>query len=109
LEILKWGQVSGYDLDITLNWNTIQHVASNGHIEVVKYLRLIRIEWDERTCINAARTGRSFMGLYEKWPKESLHKNTKKTIVKMMNVVNDKIGPYIEEHLLVGTRRRGMV
>ena len=40
--------------------------------------------------------------------RESTQKH-KKEDSKMMNVVNDKIGPYIEEHLLVGTRRRGMV
>ena len=35
--------------------------------------------------------GRSFKGLYEKWPEEGLHKNTKTTIENMMNVVNTKI------------------
>ena len=49
--------------------------------------------------------GRSFKGLYHNWPENGLHKNTRKTIEKMMNVVNNKIGKYIEEHLLLGCKK----
>ena len=50
--------------------------------------------------------GRSFPGLYDKWPgKKKLHSNTRQTLEKMMNVVNSKIGKYIEEHLLVGYKK----
>lgn len=50
LEILIWGEDSGYELDIILNTDVIiAQTALNGHLEVVEYLRKLDIEWDELT------------------------------------------------------------
>ena len=57
LEILKWGQDSGYELDDLLGREEIADAALNEHLGVVKYLRLLGIEWDKRTCENAAKNG----------------------------------------------------
>ncbi len=39
--------------------------------------------------------------VYDKWPE----KITRPTLEKMMNVVNNKMGKYIEEHLLLGCKK----
>ncbi len=57
LEILKWGQDSVYELDDLLEREDIADAALNGHLGVVKYLRLLGSEWDRRTCENAAEKG----------------------------------------------------
>jgi len=57
LEVLKWGQSSGYELDTMLEMGDIADVARNGHLEVVKYLRQLGISWDEETCAAAAEGG----------------------------------------------------
>ena len=58
LEILKWGEDSGYELKNMLNSDTIiEHVMLNGHLEVVKYLRSLVIPWDRWTCANVALNG----------------------------------------------------
>jgi hypothetical protein len=57
MEVLKWGQDSGYELDDLLGREEIADAALNGHLGVVKYLRLLGIEWDKRTCENAAKNG----------------------------------------------------
>ena len=49
--------------------------------------------------------GRCFKGLYDKWPEKSLNSKTRPTLEKMMNVVNTKIGKYIDEHLLLGYKK----
>jgi len=69
LEILIWGEESGYELKKLLgyrvnsvhaprkNQNIIAYAASNGHLNVVKYMRKLGIAWDERTCRFAAMNG----------------------------------------------------
>ena len=57
VEILIWGEDSSYELDTMLTCNTIADAALNGHLEVVKYLRLLDIPWDEETCAYAALNG----------------------------------------------------
>ena len=57
LEILKWGADSGYELNTILDKDTIANAAMNGHIEVVKHLRTVGIEWDSDTCAYAAMNG----------------------------------------------------
>ena len=57
LEILKWGADSGYELNTILDKDTIANAAMNGHIEVVKHLRTVGIEWDSDTCAYAALNG----------------------------------------------------
>jgi hypothetical protein len=57
LEVLKWGQGSGYELESMLDKGDISCVAKNGHLEVVKYLREIGVSWDENTCAGAANGG----------------------------------------------------
>ena len=54
LEILIWGEESGYDLKHLLGERTMSKAALNGHLEVVKYLRQLDILWDRWTCRNAA-------------------------------------------------------
>jgi len=49
--------------------------------------------------------GRSFPGLYEKWPAKNLHSNTRRTLEKMMNMVNHNICKFIEEPLLAGYKK----
>ena len=61
LELLQWGQDSGYELnnilDNMLNEDAIADTAACGHLEIVKYLRNLGISWDEETCSNAALNG----------------------------------------------------
>jgi len=57
LEVLKWGQGSGYELDTMLEKEGIADLARNRHLEVVKYLRQLGISWDERICTFAATYG----------------------------------------------------
>ena len=57
LDVLKWGQDSGYELDNMLDENGIANAVLNRHLEVVKYLRKLGISWNERTCSNAAMNG----------------------------------------------------
>jgi len=57
LDVLKWGEESGYELCNILDGKKIADVALNGHLEVVKYLRNLGISWDEDTCSNAAENG----------------------------------------------------
>jgi len=57
LEILVWGVNSGYELNTILDGDTIANAALNGHLEVVKYLRTVSIEWDSDTCAFAAMNG----------------------------------------------------
>ena len=57
VDVLKWGEDSGYKLNILLDQNTIADVASNGHLEVVKYLRKLGVKWDFLTCTFAAENG----------------------------------------------------
>jgi len=57
LEILIWGEDSGYELDTVLKWNIIAHAALNGCLEVVKYLRQLDISWKKDTLANAAMNG----------------------------------------------------
>ena len=54
LEVLKWGQGSGYELNLCWRRATLQ---MHGHLEVVKYLRKLGIPWDQWTCTNAAGGG----------------------------------------------------
>ena len=57
LDILMWGEDSGYELDTMLNCDIIVCAALNGHLEVVKYLRQLDIPWDEDTFRYAALSG----------------------------------------------------
>ena len=57
LDVLKWGEESGYELHKILDNDTIAGAALNGHLEVVKYLRKHSVSWDSRTCSNAAKNG----------------------------------------------------
>ena len=57
LEVLKWGQGSGYELESILDKGDIANVAQNGHLEEVKYLRQLSVLWDEDTCESAAYSG----------------------------------------------------
>jgi hypothetical protein len=57
LEVLQWGQGSGYKLETMSEKGDIADVAWSRHLEVVKYLRQIGISWDEETCANAAAHG----------------------------------------------------
>jgi hypothetical protein len=57
LEVLQWGQGSGYELETMLEKDDIADVVWVGHLEVVKYLRQIGISWDEETCTSAAAHG----------------------------------------------------
>ena len=54
LEVLQWGQGSGYELNLCWRRATLQ---MHGHLEVVKYLRKLGIPWDQWTCTNAAGGG----------------------------------------------------
>jgi hypothetical protein len=54
LDVLQWGHNLGYDIDKMFNKYTIADAALNGHLEVVKYLRKLGIEWDQKSCSNAA-------------------------------------------------------
>jgi hypothetical protein len=56
-DVLKWGEDSGYKMKNLLDQNTIADVASNGHLEMAKYLRQLGIPWDFLTCANAAENG----------------------------------------------------
>ena len=58
LEILTWGEESGYELKKMMKWFTpIADAALNGHLEVVIYLRQLELPWNEQTCRNAAMKG----------------------------------------------------
>ena len=57
LDVLKWGEESGYELDEILDEDDIADVALNGHLEVVKYMRKLGVSWNEDTCSNAAKNG----------------------------------------------------
>ena len=57
VEVLIWGEESGYDLKHLLDENTIAPAALNGHLDVVKYLRQLDILWNEWTCAYAAWNG----------------------------------------------------
>ena len=57
LNVLKWGEESGYELDNFFCEDGIADAALYGHLEVVKYLRMLGISWDERTCESAANSG----------------------------------------------------
>ena len=57
LNVLKWGKDSGYDLKKMLNAEAIAMAAWHGHLEVVQYLRMLDISWDELTCAHAAFNG----------------------------------------------------
>ena len=57
LDVLKWGDKSGYDLMHLLDEDTIAVAALNGHLEVVQYLRTLGISWNGHTCHNAAKNG----------------------------------------------------
>ena len=57
LKVLKWGQDAGYKLKFVLGQNAIANAALNGHLEVVIYLRKLRIRWNAKTCENAATNG----------------------------------------------------
>ena len=73
LEILIWGEDSGYELKKLLgyrvgsreysihpprnNQNIIAYAARKGHLNVVQYMRKLGIGWDERTCRFAAMNG----------------------------------------------------
>jgi len=57
LNVLEWGETSGYELDNFLDEDGIAVAALNGHLEVVKYLRKLGISWNEDTCSNAAKNG----------------------------------------------------
>ena len=57
LDVLKWGQGSGYELETMLDKSDLSDVAYAGHLEVVKYLRELGLWWDEDTCASAAAGG----------------------------------------------------
>ena len=59
LEVLQWGQSSGYELETMLEKEDIAEAAWYGHLveEVVKYLRKLSISWDEGTCASTAMNG----------------------------------------------------
>jgi hypothetical protein len=57
LDILKWGQSTGYKLETMLDWYIFAIAALNGHLEVMQYLRQLSISWDESMCSNAAFNG----------------------------------------------------
>ena len=57
LEILIWGEESGYELHTILHRYIIARVALKGHFEVVKYLRQLEIPWGASTCSKAAKIG----------------------------------------------------
>jgi len=57
LEILKWGEHSGYKLNTILDCDIMVQAALHGHLEVMKYLRQLGISWNERTCAMAAKNG----------------------------------------------------
>ena len=50
LEILIWGEESGYELHTILHRYIIARVALKGHFEVVKYLRQLGISWNMPLC-----------------------------------------------------------
>jgi len=49
VEVLKWGQDSGYELHNLLDKDTIAHAALNECTSCC-YLRTLGIEWDEDEC-----------------------------------------------------------
>jgi len=53
LDVLKWGEESGYKLDNILDEDGIADVALNGYLEVVKYLRKLGISWNDGMKIHA--------------------------------------------------------
>ena len=57
LDVLKWEEESGYELDKILDEGEIADAALHGHLEVVKYLRKLGISWNEDACSNAAKNG----------------------------------------------------
>jgi len=57
LDVLEWGDDSGYDLKHLLNEDTIAGTALNGHLAVVQYLRTLGVSWNSGTCTNAALNG----------------------------------------------------
>ena len=57
LEILKWGEESGYKLNTMLKCRILEDVALNGNLEVVQYLRQLGIPWNMMICSNAAKNG----------------------------------------------------
>ena len=50
LDVLKWGEDSGYELDNILDEEAIADAALHGHLEVVKYLRQLGISWNMPLC-----------------------------------------------------------
>jgi len=54
LGLLKWGQQSGFNMHIMLGSNAMANAALNGHIEVMKYPRMLGFLLDSRACSNAA-------------------------------------------------------
>ena len=57
LDVLEWGNASGYNLKQLLDEDTVAGAALNGHLEVVQYLRTLGISWNSDTCANAAFNG----------------------------------------------------
>ena len=57
LDVLKWGEKSGHELDEMLDEDKIADTALNGHLEVVTYLRKLGISWDKYTCSSASENG----------------------------------------------------
>ena len=57
LEVLEWGQSSGYELETMLEKDDIAEAACARHLEVVKYLRQLSISWEKDTCAQAAAKG----------------------------------------------------
>jgi len=47
VEVIKWGEDSGYQLITVLNWNIMSSAALNGHLNAVKYLRTLGFMWDD--------------------------------------------------------------
>ena len=56
LEVLEWGQSSGYELETMLEKDDIAEAACARHLEVVKYLRQLSISWEKDTCAHKLPT-----------------------------------------------------
>lgn len=54
LDTLKWQRNHELVLNSILNGLTIAAAANGGHLDIIKYLRKIGVQWDWQACANAA-------------------------------------------------------
>ena len=52
MEILKWGQGSGYNLNNILDSKSISDAILNGYLDMIKWLRKVKI-----CCTDATKNG----------------------------------------------------